>query len=140
MLTAVSGVLEANVYGVSIPDHDGRAGMACLVINDQFNFDNFYNMYYLFHSYLSLSPHINFIKLLPPEQMLNYLPMPDLYLSVFNHKWTLPPLSNIRKLNSKKKDLIQALPLYVIVPFSPFYFTLIDFYPSPRRTPCISGT
>src|SRR3990167_11437612 len=80
---------------------------------------------------------INFIKLLPPEQMLNYLPMPDLYLSVFNHKWTLPPLSNIRKLNSKKKDLIQELPLYVIVPFSPFYFTLIDFYPSPRRTPCI---
>jgi len=26
---------EANVYGVSIPNHDGRAGMACMVIDKE---------------------------------------------------------------------------------------------------------
>ena len=32
-ITAVPGVVEANVYGVTIPGHDGRAGMAALVID-----------------------------------------------------------------------------------------------------------
>ena len=32
-MTAVPGVVEANVYGVKIPGHDGRAGMAAVVIN-----------------------------------------------------------------------------------------------------------
>ena len=32
-ITAVPGVVEANVYGVTIPGHDGRAGMAAVVID-----------------------------------------------------------------------------------------------------------
>jgi fatty-acyl-CoA synthase len=32
-ITAVPGVVEANVYGVTIPGHDGRAGMAAIVID-----------------------------------------------------------------------------------------------------------
>jgi fatty-acyl-CoA synthase len=31
------GVLEANVYGVAVPGHDGRAGMASLVVDDRFD-------------------------------------------------------------------------------------------------------
>lgn len=37
------GVLEANVYGVSIPNHDGRAGMVGLVTNDNFDMASFGN-------------------------------------------------------------------------------------------------
>jgi fatty-acyl-CoA synthase len=33
------GIEEANVYGVSIPETDGRAGMASLVTNEQFDID-----------------------------------------------------------------------------------------------------
>jgi fatty-acyl-CoA synthase len=36
-LAAVPGILEANVYGVSVPDVDGRAGMATLVVGGNFN-------------------------------------------------------------------------------------------------------
>jgi fatty-acyl-CoA synthase len=36
-LSATSGVLEANVYGVAVPGHDGRAGMAALVIGPGFD-------------------------------------------------------------------------------------------------------
>ncbi len=32
-ITAVPGVVQANVYGVTVPGHDGRAGMAALVID-----------------------------------------------------------------------------------------------------------
>jgi fatty-acyl-CoA synthase len=32
-ITTVPGVVEANVYGVTIPGHDGRAGMAAIVID-----------------------------------------------------------------------------------------------------------
>jgi fatty-acyl-CoA synthase len=32
-ITSVPGVVEANVYGVTVPGHDGRAGMAVLVID-----------------------------------------------------------------------------------------------------------
>lgn len=35
------GVLEANIYGVSVPGHDGRAGMAALVTNDTFDMAGF---------------------------------------------------------------------------------------------------
>jgi fatty-acyl-CoA synthase len=35
-LAAVPGILEANVYGVSVPDVDGRAGMASLVVGGDF--------------------------------------------------------------------------------------------------------
>ena len=31
------GVMEANVYGVEVPGHDGRAGMAAVVANDNLN-------------------------------------------------------------------------------------------------------
>ena len=33
------GVLEAIVYGVAVPGHDGRAGMAALVIDNVATFD-----------------------------------------------------------------------------------------------------
>ena len=36
-LTGTPGVLEASVYGVAVPGHDGRAGMAALVTGDGFD-------------------------------------------------------------------------------------------------------
>ncbi|HTI67480.1 MAG TPA: long-chain-acyl-CoA synthetase [Caulobacteraceae bacterium] len=36
-LDEAPGVLEANVYGVHVPDADGRAGMAALVVDDSFD-------------------------------------------------------------------------------------------------------
>jgi fatty-acyl-CoA synthase len=36
-LSAVPGVREANVYGVAVPGHDGRAGMAALVVDRDFD-------------------------------------------------------------------------------------------------------
>jgi fatty-acyl-CoA synthase len=36
------GVVEATVYGVAIPETDGRAGMAALVVNDDFALDSFW--------------------------------------------------------------------------------------------------
>ena len=38
---AFPGVLEATVYGVEIPGQDGRAGMAALVVGDDFDLDRF---------------------------------------------------------------------------------------------------
>ncbi len=39
VLGAVPGVLEANVYGVAVPDAEGRAGMAALVVAADFDLD-----------------------------------------------------------------------------------------------------
>jgi fatty-acyl-CoA synthase len=39
VISSVAGIEEANVYGVSIPGTDGRAGMAALVTNDEFDID-----------------------------------------------------------------------------------------------------
>ncbi len=39
-LSAVPGILEANVYGVAVPGMDGRAGMASLVVNGDFALDD----------------------------------------------------------------------------------------------------
>ena len=36
-LQTVAGISEANVYGVKVPDYDGRAGMAALVASPQFD-------------------------------------------------------------------------------------------------------
>jgi fatty-acyl-CoA synthase len=36
-LDAAPGVLEANVYGVPVPDAEGRAGMAALVVDESFD-------------------------------------------------------------------------------------------------------
>ena len=36
-LTTIPGVLDGVVYGVSVPGNDGRAGMAALVVNTQFD-------------------------------------------------------------------------------------------------------
>jgi fatty-acyl-CoA synthase len=38
-LAAVPGILEANVYGVTVPGVDGRAGMASLVVDGDFNLE-----------------------------------------------------------------------------------------------------
>lgn len=35
-LTGAPGVVEATVYGVTVPDRDGRAGMAALVVGEKF--------------------------------------------------------------------------------------------------------
>jgi fatty-acyl-CoA synthase len=40
---AFDGALEANVYGVQIPGHDGRAGMAAIVAKDNFNLTAFHD-------------------------------------------------------------------------------------------------
>lgn len=39
VLSVDPGVEEANVYGVAIPGHEGRAGMAALVVNDRFELE-----------------------------------------------------------------------------------------------------
>lgn len=39
-LSAVPGIAEANVYGVAVPGAEGRAGMAALVVNGDFNIDD----------------------------------------------------------------------------------------------------
>lgn len=36
------GVKEVNVYGVTVPGHDGRAGMCTLVVEPPFTFENLY--------------------------------------------------------------------------------------------------
>jgi acyl-CoA synthetase (AMP-forming)/AMP-acid ligase II len=41
ILNAAPGVLESNVYGVVVPDQDGRAGMASLRVADGFDLDAF---------------------------------------------------------------------------------------------------
>jgi acyl-CoA synthetase (AMP-forming)/AMP-acid ligase II len=41
ILGAAEGVLEANVYGVRVPNADGRAGMAALQVEDGFDLDDF---------------------------------------------------------------------------------------------------
>lgn len=41
LLTACAGVREANVYGVAVPGYDGRAGMAALVMDTDFDFNRF---------------------------------------------------------------------------------------------------
>ena len=38
-LAAVPGIREANVYGVTVPGMDGRAGMAALVVDGDFDVD-----------------------------------------------------------------------------------------------------
>lgn len=41
ILNGAKGVLEANVYGVKVPNADGRAGMASINVNDEFGLDSF---------------------------------------------------------------------------------------------------
>ncbi len=41
-LADAPGVLEANVYGVIVPGHDGRAGMAALTVDDAFDLTAFH--------------------------------------------------------------------------------------------------
>lgn len=54
VISSVPGVQEANVYGVSVPGHDGKAGMACIVVNSEFDFTTFFNQFSFFisHSFL----------------------------------------------------------------------------------------
>ena len=41
-ISAFKGIDEVNVYGVEVPNQDGRAGMASLVVNDEFNLEELY--------------------------------------------------------------------------------------------------
>jgi fatty-acyl-CoA synthase len=36
-LTSIPGIRETNIYGVNVPGHDGRAGMAALVVDGSFD-------------------------------------------------------------------------------------------------------
>jgi fatty-acyl-CoA synthase len=36
-----AGVIDATTYGVAVPGADGRAGMAAIVVDDRFDFENF---------------------------------------------------------------------------------------------------
>ena len=38
-LSAIPGIKEANIYGVKVPGADGRAGMAALVVDGNFDID-----------------------------------------------------------------------------------------------------
>ncbi len=64
VLATVPGVREANVYGVTIPGVDGRAGMASLVVNGDFSLDDLSNRMaprlapYARPIFLRLAPHI----------------------------------------------------------------------------------
>ena len=40
VLASAPGILEANVYGVAVPGQEGRAGMAALVVDGDFNLDD----------------------------------------------------------------------------------------------------
>ncbi len=62
-LLAVPGIREANVYGVTVPGLDGRAGMASLVVDGDFNLDALPGRLHMLPSYarpifLRLSPRI----------------------------------------------------------------------------------
>lgn len=41
-ITVFPGVREANIYGVSVPGAEGRAGMAALALDEDFDMDGFY--------------------------------------------------------------------------------------------------
>jgi len=45
-LCKINDIQEANVYGVSIPNYDGKAGMASIVMKQEkvFNFQEFYSL------------------------------------------------------------------------------------------------
>jgi fatty-acyl-CoA synthase len=64
-LAAAPGILEANVYGVAVPGVDGRAGMAALVVDGDFNLDALPVQLkgrlapYARPIFLRLSPHID---------------------------------------------------------------------------------
>ena len=48
VIKSVEGVEECAVYGVEIPNaSEGRAGMASLVVDSSFTFDNLYLQYFL---------------------------------------------------------------------------------------------
>jgi len=73
VINTVPGVEESIVYGVNVPGHDGRAGMASLILNDQFDLE-------------ALSSSME--KELPPYAQplfLRFLPEPDL-TGTFKHQ------------------------------------------------------
>jgi len=43
VITQVPGIKEVNVYGVQIPNKDGRAGMAALVVSEDFSLDTLFD-------------------------------------------------------------------------------------------------
>ena len=43
VISTYKGVKEANVYGVLVPNQDGRAGMASIVVDDSFNLEGLYD-------------------------------------------------------------------------------------------------
>jgi acyl-CoA synthetase (AMP-forming)/AMP-acid ligase II len=49
VISGIPGVQEVNVYGVAVPGHDGRAGMAALVVSDSFDLKTFYERYGTHH-------------------------------------------------------------------------------------------
>jgi fatty-acyl-CoA synthase len=64
-LAAVPGILEANVYGVHVPRAEGRAGMASLVVDGDFDIDGLATRlksrlaHYAVPIFLRLSPRID---------------------------------------------------------------------------------
>jgi fatty-acyl-CoA synthase len=65
VLAAAKGIREANVYGVSVPGMDGRAGMAALVVDGDFKLDalpawlKIRLAHYAWPVFLRLSPQID---------------------------------------------------------------------------------
>jgi fatty-acyl-CoA synthase len=66
MLTGVPGVKEANVYGVAVPGADGRAGMAAIVVDQDFAWDELRRR---IHAELPAYARPLFVRLLPQMEM-----------------------------------------------------------------------
>jgi fatty-acyl-CoA synthase len=64
VVSAIPGIKEANIYGVEVPAQDGRAGMASLVIDENFSISEFYQLLldelpkYSIPVFLRISPEI----------------------------------------------------------------------------------
>jgi len=60
------GVAEANVYGVAIPNQDGRAGMAALVVNSKFDLERLSDA---IHDGLATYARPVFLRILPEMEV-----------------------------------------------------------------------
>ena len=64
VVSAIPGIKEANIYCVEVPAQDGRAGMASLVIDENFSISEFYQLLldelpkYSIPVFLRISPEI----------------------------------------------------------------------------------
>jgi fatty-acyl-CoA synthase len=66
VITVDPGIAEANVYGVAIPNQDGRAGMAALVVNSDFDLERLSDA---IHRGLAAYARPVFLRILPEMEI-----------------------------------------------------------------------